>query len=420
MISKIKKTLYFPIAQYFRFFARIKLSIWKPEVIVVTGSNSKTTLLHLIESQLKDRAIYSHQSNSAYGIPFNILGLKRKTLLIWEWPILFLLAPFKAFKKRSDKEIYVVEADCDRPQEGQFLASLLKPQITLWINSFNSHAQNFDILVREKKFNSTIDAIAFEFGNFLENTSKLSVINGDSPQILDQLKRTNSKIEKIIKSKSLRNYQVFKKETKFNIDGKTFSFKYLLPEDAFYAISACLKLLDYLNIKPDLKFSNFNLPPGRSSLFQGVKNTQILDSSYNATPSSVKVVLELFKKYPAEKKWLILGDMIELGKAEKEEHEKLAKLIEGIGLEKIILVGPRLAEYTYPKLKERLNVKLFDGPKQALDYIKTNISGGEVLLFKGARFLEGVIEHLLKNKTDISQLCRREQVWEERRRKWGL
>src|SRR3990167_4856372 len=117
MYSKLKKLLYFPIAYYFRFFAFIQLKIWRPRIFVITGSSGKTTLLHLIESQLGDKARYSHKANSSFGIPFDILGLKRETLSKLEWPMLFLKAPLIAFKKPFSQKMYVVEADCDRPFE---------------------------------------------------------------------------------------------------------------------------------------------------------------------------------------------------------------------------------------------------------------------------------------------------------------
>lgn len=419
MITKIKKFLYFPVAFYFRFFAKIQLFFWQPRIIVITGSNSKTTLLHLLESQLGSKAVYSHHANSSFGIPFDILGLKRRTLTLIEWPYLFLMAPIKAFKPPLKQRIYIVEADCDRPNEGKFLATLLKPEVTFWLSSSNTHCSNFDSLVSIGKFKSITEAIAFEFGYFIEYTSKLSILNGDNSQILKQISRTKSKVEKIITDKFFQKYELGKNETKFQINGKEYLFRCLLPEDTFYAILGCLKFLDYLDIEPDIKFSNFSLPPGRSSLFKGIKNTTIIDSSYNATPASMQVILETFKKYPASKKWLVLGDIVELGKEEQVEHERLVPLIKSIKAKKIILIGPRLSKYSYQKL-EKDNVWKFDGPKEALDFLKNNINGGEVLLFKGARFLEGIIEHLLKNKEDINKLCRREKVWQERRKKWGL
>ena len=96
IFSFLKGKLYFPLAFYFRFFAQIQLLIWGPKIIVITGSNGKTTLLHLLESQLGNKAKYSHHANSAFGIPFNILGFERQTLKISEWPLLFLLYLFDA------------------------------------------------------------------------------------------------------------------------------------------------------------------------------------------------------------------------------------------------------------------------------------------------------------------------------------
>ena len=183
-----------------------------------------------------------------------------------------------------------------------------------------------------------------------------------------------------------------------------------------------LALLEFLNIKPDYSFSRFNLPHGRCSLFKGIKNTTIIDSSYNATPDGVKSILGMFNQYPSDKKWLVLGDMIELGNEEREEHEKLAEVIVSMKLQKVILVGPRVSKYTYEILKQVQDdkVKKFLMPRDALEYLLNNLKGGEVMLFKGARFLEGIIEHLLLDKNDVKKLCRREKVWEKRRKQWGL
>lgn len=410
-MKKLKQVLYFPLAHYFRFFAQIQLFLWKPRVIVITGSNGKTTTLHLIESQLGIRAKYSHHANSAYGIPFNILGLERKDLTYFEWPYLFLAAPLQAFKTPPKEKIYVVEADCDREYEGKFLANLLNPEVVIWLSSSTTHSINFKQPVKE--------SIAFEFGYFIQKAKKLVIVNSDSKLISDQLKRAKAFVANVKKNSHLNKYNISEKGTEFVIKTAKISFKYLLPEESFYSLAATFALLKYLDIDPDISFSKFSLPPGRSSVFDGIKNITIIDSSYNATPYSMQVILEMFKRYPSETKWLVLGDMIELGEQEKAEHKKLAKTIDSVKAKKIILVGPRLSRHTYPKLKSSGVVK-FDGPKEALDYIQSNLNEGEVILFKGARFLEGVIEHLLKYKGDINKLCRREKVWQKRRKKWGL
>lgn len=423
MFQKLKKLFYFPVASYFKFFAKIQLSIWKPRIFVITGSSGKTTLLHLIESQIRENTRFSHKANSSFGIPFDILGLKRTTLEPYEWIYIFLLAPFKAFKKPFNEKLYFVEADCDRPGEGKFLADLLKPEVCLWLNVSRSHSVNFEKLVEQSEFDTVEELIAYEFGYFIESTSKLGIVNTDSKLISGQLKRSPCPIIKVSK-KDLQSFEVFQDHTEFKINNETIRLPFLLPEDTFYDIYMCFSLLNYLNIEPDLKFSGFEMPPGRSSIFKGIKNTLIIDSSYNANLSSMTTMLSMFNSIFFPKKCVVLSDMTEQGKYEREEHEKLAEEILKGSFQKIILMGPRMIKYTYPILKENLKsntvLEKFLTPLELLDYLIKNLESDTLILFKGARFLEGVIEHLLTNKEDAKKLCRREKVWQERRKKWGL
>ena len=358
MIRRIKQLFYFPIAYYFRFFAQIKLTRWKPRIIVITGSSGKTTLLHLIESQLGNKAKYSHYANSSYGIPFDILGLSRKNLTPDEWIFLFLLAPVNAFRSIPKEKLYVAEADCDRPGEGKFLASFLNPEITLWTNSSLTHSLNFDQLVSNKKFLSAEEGIAYEFGFFPEYTKKTVIANGDSKLIQKQLIRTHAKIESV-SVKKLEDYRIADGRTDFVFDDKKYSFNFLVPKSVFYSVEMTKLLMEKLSLPFDSNFKNLILPPGRSTVFKGVKNTTIIDSTYNATPDGVKTILEMFDKYSAKNKWLVLGDMIELGANEREEHKRLAEIISPMNLPKIILIGPRVSKYTFPKLK---NAEKFEMP----------------------------------------------------------
>lgn len=420
MIERIKRLLYFPVAGYFYFFAKIRLFFWSPRIIVVTGSSGKTTLLHLIESQLGPLAKYSHHANSSYGIPFDVLGLHRKNLTVIEWPLMFILAPLSIFKKFPKEKIYIVEADCDRPGEGLFLSSLLHPEVTLWVSVARTHSANF----QNNKFNSIDEAIAYEFGYFVENTKSLIVTKSNNELISKQLSRARRSARIISLPDQIRKYRVNLIGTSFDFNNKSLKFPYLLPKEVGMSVLMCIELNKYLGIKSDMSFKKFKLPPGRSSFFEGVMGTTLIDSTYNSNLDSAKAILKMFGQIKSNNKWLILGDMLEQGVLEKEEHEKLADEISKYNFEKIILIGPRISKYTYPKLTSRLLKKdltfAFLNPKEVLDYLKENIQGGEVLLFKGARFLEGVIENLLKHKEDSQYLARREKIWEIRRKKWGF
>jgi UDP-N-acetylmuramoyl-tripeptide--D-alanyl-D-alanine ligase len=399
--------------------------------------------MHLLESQLGEKAKFSHHANSSYGIPFDILGLHRKTLQKAEWIGLFLKTPLCLFTPLPREKLYIVEADCDRPGEGKFLAEFLRPEIVLWGSVAHTHTLQFDYVVDEKKFPTVDEAVAYEFGYFLEYCQQLAVVNGDQKLIVQQLPRTKAKVQILRKSELLRRYSLTRESTEFVIEKTNYAFPALLPEEMFYGIAMSALLLQYLALPFDPSFSRFHLPPGRSSLFAGIKDTVIVDSCYNANLASMQAILAMYAQYPAKRKWAVIGDMLEQGKDEQTEHEKLAGVLVEMELERIIFLGPRVEKYTLPSLREKrsnlvavektvgiasrpmadrndVTLVAFENPKDVLEYLEREITGGEAILFKGARFMEGVIAHLLKNKSDVSKLSRREKIWDIRRKQWGL
>ena len=110
-IARFKKRFYFIAARYFRFFANRAFKRWNPRVIALTGSAGKTTMLHLIEFELKDKAHYSHDANSAFGVAFDILGLKGIRGSKTRWLYLILMAPLKSLFYKHKEPFYVVEID---------------------------------------------------------------------------------------------------------------------------------------------------------------------------------------------------------------------------------------------------------------------------------------------------------------------
>jgi UDP-N-acetylmuramoyl-tripeptide--D-alanyl-D-alanine ligase len=290
---------------------------------------------------------------------------------------------------------------------------------------------NFDSMIQEDRgvnsFQTVDEAVAYEFGYFLEYCQKLAIINGDLPLEAEQASRAKSKVIVVRKSDVMRKYEITKEHTVFTLPQGEVRFAALLPEEVAYALAMCWETVRYLDLPFDTSFSKFQLPPGRSSLFTGVKHITIVDSCYNANLASMAAILAMFAKYPASHKWVVIGDMLEQGRDEAEEHEKLADLLMEMKLERVILMGPRVKAYTYEKLVQssefkakRFVLEAFLYPKEVLDYLEAQLAGGEAVLFKGARFLEGVIEHLLADKRDVSKLSRREKIWEIRRKQWGL
>ncbi len=415
IVQHIKGFLYFPLAFYFRFFAKIKLGLWKPRVIVITGSIGKTTLFELIKSQVPhDLAYFAEHVNSAYGISVNILGLKVNNASYGDWFRLFLTAPFMIFSKLPRQKIYITEADADRPGEGKFLAELLKPNVTIWVSSSITHSANFDALVLLGKFKNTEEAIAFEYGHFVEQTSELAIVNLDFTPIKKELTRTSAEVLKISKKEFLTGYKVDEDGSEFVIKEGKYKFPAYLPAESYFSIIASQRLNSYLGLEFDDSFKDFEIPPGRGSIFSGVKNTIIIDSSYNASKISVIAFLDLvadLKKKTGRQVTFIFGDMRELGNEAKEEHLEVAKKINGV-VDLLYCVGPLTEKYIMPNVK--IPAKHFRNSKLLGEFLAKNIASKTIVLVKGSQneiFLEEVIEPLLAKKSDIKKLCRQSEYW---------
>ena len=179
--------------------------------------------------------------------------------------------------------------------------------------------------------------------------------------------------------------------------------------------------MKYLKLPFNPDFSDVLVAPGRSSYFKGKKGIDIVDSSYNAHMISMASTLDMAKRMHAERKWLIIGDIVDQGSLEETEHKKLAEMIADVKPDRVILVGRRTKKYTAPRLKELgVSAVATTDPKKALLYLENHITGKETLIFKGSQYLEWIIEKLLADPEDAKKLCRREKAAVARRKSWGL
>lgn len=419
-VSSLKKRFYFVAARYFRHFANRVLKRWHPRIIAVTGSAGKTTMLNMIEYEMGNKAHYSHDANSAFGISFDLLGLRGVNGSKLRWVHLFVAAPIKSLFKRFSQKYYVVEIDGERPHEAEFLAEWLKPEVTIWVSIGLSHAVQFEKVVEEGKFKDLSEAITAEFANLPVNTEKRVYIDADSRLMVEATKNISAKVIPIKKT-AMKKYVVYPDSTDFTYGDTTFHFDRPEPKDISFNLFVLQDLMKYLKLKFNPDFTGMEVAPGRSSYFKGYKGIDIVDSSYNAHMISMASTLDMARRMHAEKKWLIIGDIVDQGSLAEEEHRRLADLIARVRPVKVVLVGRRTKKYTAPELKELgISAVATTDPKKALDYIRKNVRGTETLIFKGSQYLEWVIEKLLADPTDAAKLCRREKAAVARRKSWGL
>ncbi len=418
--AKFKKRFYFVAAKYFRHFADRALKRWQPRVIAITGSAGKTTMLHLVEHEMGKKAHYSHDANSAFGVSFDLLGVKGIRGSKLRWIHLFAVAPFKSWFHRHKEKFYVVEIDGERPHEAEFLAQWLKPEVTIWVSIGRSHAVQFEKEVEEGRFKSVDEAIIAEFATLPQNTTKRVYIDAGSKAMVTATNGIKAKVIPIDKTK-IKKYVVYPDSTDFTYGDTTFHFNHPEPKDLTFHLLVLQDLMKYLKMPFKSDFSEIKMAPGRSSYFKGKKGIDIVDSSYNAHMISMESTLDMAKRMHAEHKWLVIGDIVDQGTGEGHEHEKLADLIADVKPEKVILVGRRTKKYTAPRLKELgVSAVATTDPRKALEYLEKRTTGRETLVFKGSQYLEWIIEKLLADPKDAKKLCRREKAAVNRRKSWGL
>ena len=419
IIANLKKKFYFVAAGYFKFFANISLKRWHPRVIIITGSAGKTTMLNLVESQLGAKAHYSHNANSAFGIAFDILGQKGVTGSRAHWIGLILKSPILAFTYKRHEKFYVVECDGERPHEAEFVAKWLKPEVSCWVSLGRSHAVFYEKEVASGRFSNIDEAIAHEFATIPANTKKLVLIDGDNETMVEKTAELKAKVE-AVKKEQLKNYEVYPDKAIFEIGRRKFEFTEPMPRDVTTQLLMLDKLMDYLGEKISTDLSNYKMPPARSNFLHGKKGIKIIDSSYNAHIISMTTVLEMVRELKTTHKWLVIGDIIDQGNLEGEEHKKLAQLLLDTKVEKIVMIGRRTKKYTAPLLEGKCDFESFDKPQQALKYLEANLSGKETVIFKGSQYLEWIVEKLLENPDDVEKLARQDAAHKKRRASWGL
>lgn len=444
--TMIKKLFINLFLWYLRTAAKIQLWKTKPKIIALTGSSGKTSLKNAIEAVLQDKfkVKKSIKANSETGLPLDILGLHVKDYSGLDWLRLALMVPIKLLTNWQHFDYYIAELGVDdpnTPKNMKYLLEFIHPDISVFLNVAPVHTQQFEkaitkdniFLSNQEKLQFLVSVIAKEKGKIITslNSDKIAIVNADDSLIMGESKKSKAKLYyfgkdlegnknhelKIINYKPELTHTIFT----YKYLGKTYQLKlpYVLASYYSYtfgsAILAGLSLgLNIQNIIDSL-LANFKLPSGRMSLFKGIKNTIIIDSSYNA--SAILKTLELIENLKALKKVIVLGDMRELGELAKIEHEKAAlKIIKVASL--VVLIGPLTKQFVYPITKIKIPTYWFSNSFKAGDWLRNNLRGGELILVKGSQntiFTEIVVEKLLADQNDSSRLCRRGKFWDKQR-----
>ncbi len=343
------------------------------KIISITGSCGKTTLKEMIGSTLKkiSRTTYSPKSfNNKYGVPLSLLRLK------------------------LNDNFGVFEVGMDKKGEINYLTNIIKPDLGIITNISYAHSKNF------KSIRQIADAKA-EIMNHIKKGGIIVLNKDDSFYNYHKnfaVKKNLKVVSFGINSKSsmiyLKKIKKIKDKYKLFVDIDKIPFVFYSQNDNknhLYNILATLaSIYSYINtrnLKKNL-FLNFKTPKGRGDISKikiKKKNFFLVDESYNSNPLSLKTAIENFDNIESNnsKKYLLLGDMLELGKHSMKQHKLISNIINKTKIYQVYVIGKHIKE-TFSGLKQNKKAKILNNKFGIFDLINNDINNNDYLMIKGS------------------------------------
>ncbi|WP_033543545.1 UDP-N-acetylmuramoyl-tripeptide--D-alanyl-D-alanine ligase [Planococcus sp. CAU13] len=349
-------------------------------VIGITGSNGKTSTKDLVASVLKPYfKVQKTQGNfnNELGLPLTILSLD------------------------EDTKFAVLEMGMSGYGQIEFLSELARPDYAVITNIGEAHMQ--DLGSREG-----IAQAKFEITAGLETHGKL-FYDGDEPLLKPFVENFPQAVSFGFDDNNeltVTDIRATENGSTFMVSGiidATFTIPVLGDHQVKNTLAAILIALEAGLTEEDIRRSlkDAALTDMRMQIIPAKGGATFINDAYNAAPSSMKAALNFIRETTMkEEKWVVLGDMLELGEQEREYHESIAKSINN-EIKGVCLYGPRM-EWLYSKLQGSFKGKLIwskDDYRPIIDQLEKSISAESLILVKGSRgmALENIIEPFIEN-----------------------
>jgi UDP-N-acetylmuramoyl-tripeptide--D-alanyl-D-alanine ligase len=357
-------------------------------VIAITGSNGKTTTKELIAQTLASRyAVLKTEGNynNLIGVPWTLFRITRK------------------------HELAVLEMGMNSPGEIDRLAQIARPQIGVLTSIGRAHLEGL----------GSITAVARAKAELLKYlpSDGLAVINADDPRVLSMAKQSKARVltygfgsDAIIRGRRFKSLGFKGSSFEVRLGGKTLKVRLELPGryNAVNALAA-LAIGHHFNVplaSMARSLKNVRLPGGRMTQIRLKNGIHIIDDSYNANPESVREALSnLDYTNHKQRKIVVLGDMLELGKFSQRAHREIGRAAVEADADTLFAVGEWSGEIANGAKKAGLNpakILCFETAKQAGKKLREYVRRNDLILIKGSRgiHLEEVV-HALKQKKAV-------------------
>ena len=343
------------------------------KIIAITGSCGKTTLKELLGNSLKQLSkvsISPKSYNNKYGVPLSLFNL-------------------------SPKDNYgVLEIGMDKKGEIDYLSKIVRPDVSVITNVSYAHVKNF----------KSIKQIAMAKAEIINNTKENGyiILNADDNFFSMHKKIAIRKNLKILsfgirnKNSNIKLINIKKRAKKYKATIKVNNIKthFSLKNDFQNNILNILSTLTVMSIYFDISkinkdiFYNFEIPDGRGDISKiRIKNKllNLIDESYNSNPLSLKSAILNFDKIKSNKskKYLLLGDMLELGKYSKKLHQSIGKIINKTKIDKVFVKGNDVL-FTFNSISKSKRGKILNNNSEIINLIKNDLDNNDYLMVKAS------------------------------------
>jgi len=348
-------------------------------VVGITGSNGKTVVKEWLNQLLSPVKVVTRSPrsyNSQIGVPMSVWLLNEKT------------------------EVALFEAGISKINEMEALYKVIKPTIGVLTNIGTAHQENFYSL--EEKCMEKLR---------LFTSSDVIVYNGDDSLISSCVAKSMLSAREIAWSTTDSDKPLFissieKKESETHISyryiGTDGNFTIPFIDDASIENALnCLGVCLYMMIPQDVIVEQMkSLEPVamRLEVKDGNHGCTLINDSYNSDINSLDIALDFMRRradVSGRKHTLILSDMLQTGLNAKNLYRKVAQLVNGRGVDKIIGVGDEISSAA-----DRFEMEKYFFHTTA-DLLESDVFKklhDEVILVKGSRDyrFEEIIECLEK------------------------
>jgi len=413
-----------------KILSKLVLKKYKPVIIAVTGSVGKTStkeaIYHVLKTHFGEHRVRRNERNynNEIGVPLTIFGLETGGRSIVRWVFRFFRVLWMLIFPVPYPSFLILEMGADRPGDIKYLTDFVHPKIGLItaLGDVPVHVEFFkgpEEVAKEKRI--LVSCLTED---------ETAILNYDDISVRAMSEDLKAKVSffGLSDKADIRatNYDLDVKEDqselnfKLEFKGNSVPAKLInvLGVQHLYSALAATAVgivfnMNLVEIVEALK--KFRPLPGRMRLIKGVKNSLIIDDSYNAALLSMEAALDSLKVFN-KRKIVVLGDMLEIGHYAPKVHEKMGEKAAEIA-DMIFTVGLRGKFISDAAVKSGFPQEMvfhFDTADQAKMLIQEKIQEDDVILVKASQSirLEKVIKEIMAEPERAKELLvRQDEFW---------